>query len=112
MMERTSMKFLTTVGNVLVDRSPEEWIAAIMLAFLLATVASTVVRLVRWRKKETDLANLTGGLVLAASLACMVLGAGYLMSVQLAMRGKDTGGGTNFIPGPGPDFRGPGRGPG
>jgi hypothetical protein len=73
-----------SVVNMLLDRSPQEWIAAIGIALLLAlAVAGALVACRRWLKVTDDTAPLVG-LALLAIFAGMVFGGVYVRMEQRA----------------------------
>ena len=70
------MRFLISVANAVLDRSPEELIGALLVAAAIAGVMAGIYALGR-RKSNPD-PSFVGVLNLAAGAACMVLTAGYI----------------------------------
>jgi hypothetical protein len=68
------MRFLTSISDAIVDRSPEELIGALLLSSVVAVGVASIYAL-RRRKSSPPLA-FVAGLALAASVLCMAVGAG------------------------------------
>lgn len=79
------MKFLHSLGDAILDRSPDELIGAILLALMVGIAGSIVSRFAIWRKPGEGVPMLAGGLLFMVSLASMAVGAGYLVSVDPAL---------------------------
>lgn len=98
-------RYVQSTVNVIVDRSVEGLIAAVLIALVLALVVSGVYALLRQRVSDPSV--LLTCLVLAANVVAMTVAGGYLN--QIRSRSGSPGG----DPGSGPGFRGrDGRFPG
>jgi hypothetical protein len=87
------MRYVTSTLDLILARSPEEVIGAILLASLMSVVTATLYSLSR--RKLGDPTMLLAGMMLLVSVTSMVLAAGYV-----ARGMKDTA-----FPGPGTSFQ-------
>lgn len=114
----TPMKFLESIPDAVLERSPEELIGAMIMATAIAAVMAALYAFNR--RKATPSPTFVGGLALAASLACMAIVIGHLGSsggdlmttpdgVRPGMRrGRTAGPSWPLMPAPW-GFYGPGR---
>ncbi len=72
------MNFLDSVGNAVLDRSPDELIAALFVAGVIALLLTGL--FIFGRRKVRSHATFAGGLILVASILSMVGAAGYVNS--------------------------------
>ena len=70
------MRFLVSLSDAILDRSPEELIGAMLIAAAVAVIVAGLYTLAR--KKSSPSPTFVGGLGLAAGASCMALSAGYL----------------------------------
>lgn len=75
-------EFLGSTTNVIVDRTPDELIGAVLLAVIVALVVTGLYRVGRRKTKSDDNAVLITSLVLFANLVTMALAAGYVIHVR------------------------------
>jgi hypothetical protein len=109
-------RYLESVSNVVLDRSPQEWIVGLVIALFLAlALAGVHVALRRWAKVQDETAPLVGTAVVAI-FAGMVI-AGIYVQLERRANSGTTGagaapGGPGGFPGGGPGGRGGGGGGG
>lgn len=100
-------RYLESTVNMILDRSPEGLIGAILIALVLSLVVAGLYTLLH--RRVSDASVLLTCLVLAANVAAMTIAGGY---IQFARKGAGRSGGGpafrdgRFLPGAGP--RGPG----
>ena len=70
------MRFLESLSDALLERSPEELIAALLIAALIAIAMAGIYAL--GRRNSIASPSFVGGLVLCANALCMALAAGYI----------------------------------
>lgn len=70
------MRFLESLSDAVLDRSPEELIGALLIAATAAVVTAGLYALRRGKSNPSP--TFVGGLSLAAGVSCMVLAAGYI----------------------------------
>jgi hypothetical protein len=70
------MRFLESISDAILNRSPEELIGALLIAAAVAIVAAGLYALCR--RKSSPSPTFMGGLGLAAGASCMALAAGYI----------------------------------
>jgi hypothetical protein len=108
-------RYLESVSNVVLDRTPQEWIVGLVLALFLAlALAGVHVALRRWAKVQDELAPLVGTAVVAI-FAGMVIAGIYVQLDRRASTGRagaaapPGGGGPGGFPGGGGRGGGGGR---
>jgi hypothetical protein len=97
------MRFIDSIPDAILDRSPEELIGALLIAGAIAIVAAGLYALNR--RKSIPSPSIVGALSLAAGASCTALAAGY---IEHAETNRTSGSAANH---PAPERRPPG-GPG
>lgn len=98
------MRFLRSIVDAILDRSPEELIGALLIASAVAIVMAGLY--VLGRRKALCSPTFVGLLALAAGVSCMALAAGY---IEYATRYRNSGLAATSPVFPGWPFSGPGR---
>jgi hypothetical protein len=70
------MRFLQSISDAILNRSPDELIGALLIAAVVAMVVAGLYAL--GRRKSSPSPTFVGGLCLAAGASCMALAAGYI----------------------------------
>jgi hypothetical protein len=78
------MRFLESINNAILNRSPDELIGALFVAAGVAVVVSGVYAL--GRRKSSPSPSFVGGLALASGALCMALAAGYIEYMETGGR--------------------------
>lgn len=99
------MRFLESISDAVLGRSPEELIGALLIAAGVAVVVACMY--VLGRRKASPSPTYVGGLGFAAGFSCMVLAAGYVQYIETAWK---TGSATSRPAPAGWQPEGPGRG--
>jgi hypothetical protein len=90
------MNFLDSVGNAVLDRSPDELIVALFVAGALALILTGL--FILGRRKVRSHATFAGGLILVASILSMVGAAGYVDSRTGVSRDRRRSDRPNSVP--------------
>jgi hypothetical protein len=106
-------RYLESVSNAVLDRTPQEWIVGLVVALFLAlALAGVLLALRRWVKIQDETAPLVGT-ALVAIFAGMVIAGIYVQLDRRASAGQAAArgpGGPGGMPGGGPGGRGGGGG--
>ena len=78
--------FFVSLGNVIVDRSPDELIGAVIIALALSLAMAGVYCIGRRNIRENVMPMIV--LMLVANLISMAVGAGYLAHVRKKVAGR------------------------
>jgi hypothetical protein len=70
------MRFLESISDAMISRSPDELVGAVLVAAAVAIVVAALYAL--GRRKSSPSPTFVGGLCFAAGASCMVLAAGYI----------------------------------
>jgi hypothetical protein len=103
------MKYLTSIADAVVDRSPETLIGALLVATAIALVMAGLYAL--RRRKAPCSPTFVGLLAFASGVSCMALGAGYIEYKAQEMKSVPKGTPPVFAGWPGPPPQNPPQGP-